>query len=178
MASTFIEQWLEFSQASLNKFKELSDTNVSNMGSLKQPLSNADFAALLKNTMVANKRLGDITNSTFMKLLHNQLALANLGGTGEALNSLMETSNGLLTQFVEMQVSFTTEVTSEYASFLSSLQQATTTTELLTVQTSFVEKLQASLKQNASNNLEFLGKVNTSSRAWTESVLSDAAAAK
>ncbi len=178
MSNPFINQWVELSQASLKKFQELSDANLTNLSAAKQPFSNADFAEVLKASIAANKQLTEISTTTFMKLFHNQLSMMNLGNSTTAAQEVTEISSSLIGQFVQQQTQFVTEMTSAFSSYVADLQRANGLTELTGVQTNLLNALQQQLQNNASANMELLNSAKVATQAWTEKALDKAAAAK
>jgi hypothetical protein len=178
MPNTFVSQWVEFSQASLNKFKEFSDASVANLSAAKPAFSSADVAELLKNAIAANKQFNDISTATFMKLFHNQITSMNLGNTTSAVQELTDISSGLMSQFVQQQTQFVSDLTSAFSGYVANLQQVNGTTELTTVQSDLLATIQQQVKDNAAANMGLLNSLSVATSAWTEKTLTKAAEAK
>lgn len=178
MSNTFVSQWVEFSQASLNKFKELSEVGVANLSAAKQPFSTADIAEVLRTAIATNKQLNDINTATFMKLFHNQITAMNLGASSTAVKELTEMSTGLVTQFVQQQTQFLNDLTTTFTGYVANLQQANGITELTTVQSNLLETVKKQVKDNSDANMGLLNTMNVATSTWTEKTLDKAAEVK
>jgi hypothetical protein len=178
MASPSMSQSVEFSKASLDKFKELSEAFVANLGAVKPGFSSADIAEVLQNAIAAKKQFSDISTATFIKLFKDQIASMNLGGSAAAVQELTDISSGVMSEFVQQQAKFVSGLTAAFTGYVANLQKINGVTELSAVQNGLLETIQKEVKDNAAANMGLTNSLNVATSVWTEKTLSKAAEGK
>jgi hypothetical protein len=172
MSSTFVEQWLEMGQQSLNALKEMSEFNATTFGNgMKQPFNRGDAAELLKALVDYNKQLTDMQAQMVTGLLHNQLKLLDVGDAGVALQDLTSTSTSFVSSYVQKQMAMASEFTTLFSHYLSGLEKTRNLDDISLLQRKFLDDLEKQIKDNSDGMTQLLMSAKAATTGWTERAL-------
>lgn len=172
MSTNFINQWVEMTQASFDTLKQMSESNIASLTTLRSGLTPADTSELLKTYTNSAQKLSEINTTALATLFRSQLNFLNLGVSTTASQELTELSSNFIKELVQQQTQFSGEFTELFANYLSELQQAKGVNELKTLQLDLFNKIERKLKDHTKSGLELLSTAKESTTAWSEKHLS------
>jgi hypothetical protein len=177
MPNTLMKQWVEMGQASLNAFKQMSESDPAGVTTaVQQQLSTSDLALMLKGLLDATKQVGDLTTGAFTTLFYNQLKLLNLAGSAAALNDLSTTNTSFVNSFVQQQTALVNDFTGMFTTYLADLQKTRDLNDVALLQGDFFNRLEQKWKDSSNELGQLLLSAKTASTAWTERALDQAIA--
>lgn len=172
MSTNFINQWVEMTQASFDTLKQMSESNMAGLTTLRGGMSPADTSELLKTYTNSAQKLSEINTTALATLFRSQLNFLNLGVSTTASQELSELSSNFIKELVQQQTQFSGEFTELFAGYLTELQKAKGIVELKTLQMDLFGKIEQKLKDHTKFSLELLNTAKESTTAWSEKHLS------
>ncbi|ALG68308.1 hypothetical protein [Beggiatoa leptomitoformis] len=172
MENTFIKQWQDMNQASLDAFKKLASGNTeASNGLFNAQAVPANFAEFMKMALASTRDLREFNSNAFNTLLQKQLSIVDLQSSATAVKSLGEISQAAVSGFVQSQTATLVIYMESTAHYLEELKKAKTAEDVIAAQTALFAELQDKLKTNTEQTLELLGSVKTGLNAWAETTL-------
>jgi hypothetical protein len=172
MSSTFVQQWLEMGQQSLNALKEMSDLNAETFSNaMTQPFDRGDAATLLKALVDYDKQLTDMQAQMVTGLLHNQLKLLDVGDAAAALQDLTSTSTSFVGSYVQKQMAMASQFTTIFSHYLSGLEKTRNLDDISLLHREFLDDLEKQTKDNTDGMTQLLMSAKTATTGWTERAL-------
>ncbi|MEZ5671919.1 MAG: hypothetical protein R3E08_05860 [Thiotrichaceae bacterium] len=168
MPTSFINQWVEMTQASFNTLKQMSESNVASISPLQKGFTSADTAELFKVYANSAQQLSEININALSTVFRNQMNFMSLGVSDAATQELSELSVNFIKQLIQQQTQFTGEFSELFATYLADLQKAKGVAELKTLQIDLFSKIEKKLREHMQSSLEFVNSAKTSTSAWSE----------